>query len=157
MFKFLCEPIVLKIGNGLASCNESECLPLGKAIIYIKECNRLLVKMQRHVTLLVQGVGGPVNWLLSWSCWVPLARLSYSCYLVHMTVVDWVLTLPSYSVTITHTLVLYHILANTAVSLAVAFVLVVLFEAPLLHMEKLLFGFMGLGKLPQVKKKAKVA
>jgi peptidoglycan/LPS O-acetylase OafA/YrhL len=113
--------------------------------------------MQRHVMLLVQGVGGPVNWLLSWSCWVPLARLSYSCYLVHMTVVDWVLTLPSYSVTITHTLVLYHILANTAVSLAVAFVLVVLFEAPMLHMEKLLFGFMGLGKLPQVKKKAKVA
>jgi hypothetical protein len=79
---------------------------------------------------------------------------SYSCYLVHMTVVDWILTLPSYFVTITHTLVLYHILANT-VSLAV--VLVVLFEAPLLHIEKLLFGFMGLGKLPQVKKKAKVA
>ena len=88
---------------------------------------------------------------------MPLARHSYSCYLVHMTVVDWVLTLPRYSVTITHTLVLYHILANTAVSLAIAFVLVVLFEAPLLHMEKLLFGFLGLGKLPQVKKKAKVA
>ncbi len=86
-----------------------------------------------------------------------LAHLSYSCYLVHMTVVDWVLTLPSYSVTITHTLVLYHILANTAVSLAITFVLVVLFEAPLLHMEKLLFGFMRLGKLPQVKKKAKVS
>jgi hypothetical protein len=30
-------------------------------------------------------------------------------------------------------------------------------EAPLLHMEKLLFGFMGLGKLPRVKKKAKVS
>jgi hypothetical protein len=55
---------------------------------------------------------------------------------------------------ITHTLVFYHILANTSVSLAVTFVLVVLFE---LHMEKLLFGFMGLGKLLQVKKKAKVA
>jgi peptidoglycan/LPS O-acetylase OafA/YrhL len=88
---------------------------------------------------------------------VPLARLSQSCYLIHMTVVDWLLTLPSYSATITHTLVLYHILANTAVSLAAAFVLVVLFETPLLPMEKLLFGFMGLGKLPQVKKKAKVA
>ncbi len=87
---------------------------------------------------------------------MPLARLSYSCYLVHMTVVDWVLTLPSYSVTIIHTLVLYHILPNTTVSLAIAFILVILFQAPLLHMEKLLFGFMGLGKLPQVKKKAKV-
>ncbi len=88
---------------------------------------------------------------------MPLALLSQSCYLVHMIVVDLLLTLPSYSATITHTLVLYHILPNTAVSLAVAFVLVVLSEAPLLHMEKLLFGFMGLGKLPQVKKKAKVA
>jgi peptidoglycan/LPS O-acetylase OafA/YrhL len=94
-----------------------------------------------------------VDWLLSWSCWVPLGRLSYSTYLIHMTVVDWVLTLPSYAVTITHTLVLYHILANTAVSLAVAFVLVVLFEAPLLHLEKLLFASMGIGKLPPAKMK----
>jgi peptidoglycan/LPS O-acetylase OafA/YrhL len=98
-------------------------------------------------------MGGPVDWLLSWAGWVPLGRLSYSCYLIHMTVVDWVLTLPSYTVTITHTLVLYYILANTAVSLAVAFVLVILFEAPLLHMEKLLFGFLGIGKLPPVKKR----
>ena len=100
-----------------------------------------------------QGLGGPVNWLLSWSGWVPLARLSYSTYLIHMTLVDWVLTLPSYSVTITHTLVLYYILANTAISIAIAFVLVVVFEAPLLHMEKLLFASLGIGKLQPVKKK----
>ena len=104
-----------------------------------------------------QGAGGPVDWLLSWSGWVPLARLSYACYLVHMTVLDWVLTLPSYAVTITHTLVLYYILANTAVSLAVAFVFVMLFEAPLLHMEKLVFGYLGVARLPQVKKKTKIA
>ena len=94
-----------------------------------------------------------MNWLLSWSGWVPLARLSYSTYLIHMTLVDWVLTLPSYSVTITHTLVLYYILANTAISIAIAFVLVVVFEAPLLHMEKLLFASLGIGKLQPVKKK----
>ena len=98
-------------------------------------------------------MGGPVDWLLSWSGWVPLGRLSYSTYLIHITLINWVHSLPSYAVTVTHTLALYHILASTAVSLALAFVFVVLFEAPLLHVEKLFFVLLGMGKLPPVKKK----
>lgn len=31
-----------------------------------------------------QGYGGPVNWFLSLAGWQPLARMSYSIYLVHL-------------------------------------------------------------------------
>lgn len=32
------------------------------------------------------GYGGPVNWFLSLAGWQPLARMSYSIYLVHLPV-----------------------------------------------------------------------
>ncbi|KHJ77108.1 hypothetical protein OESDEN_23272 [Oesophagostomum dentatum] len=35
------------------------------------------------------GYGGVINTVMSWPFWIPLARLSYSTYLVHI----WVLTL----------------------------------------------------------------
>lgn len=31
-----------------------------------------------------QGYGGPINWFLSLEGWQPLARMSYSIYLVHL-------------------------------------------------------------------------
>ena len=36
----------------------------------------------------IKGAGGPVNTILSWSAWVPLARMSFAIYLVHMTVMS---------------------------------------------------------------------
>ena len=70
-----------------------------------------------HLTL--QGQGGPVNSILSWSAWVPLARMSYAIYLVliilshlfeafilfmkvHMTVMAVVSSYDSYRVKVTH-------------------------------------------------------
>lgn len=38
------------------------------------------------------GSGGPVDRLLRWPGWVPLGRLSYCAYLVHLMVVVWLLT-----------------------------------------------------------------
>ncbi|CAG0899053.1 unnamed protein product, partial [Darwinula stevensoni] len=35
------------------------------------------------------GAGGPVNTLLSWKAFVPLGRLTYSAYLVHVLVAGW--------------------------------------------------------------------
>lgn len=34
----------------------------------------------------VHGYGGPVNWFLSWPQWQPLARLSYSIYIMHVPI-----------------------------------------------------------------------
>ena len=37
----------------------------------------------------VKGKGGPINQLLSWGAFVPLARLSYCVYLLHVSVILW--------------------------------------------------------------------
>jgi hypothetical protein len=46
----------------------------------------------------------------------------------------------------------YLAIGHFMVCCGVALSLVVLFEAPILHMEKLLFAVLGLGKLPQARK-----
>ena len=54
--------------------------------------------------MILQGMGGPINTILSWRAWVPLARLSYCIYLVHMTVLSYYASLASYTVAISHPL-----------------------------------------------------
>ena len=46
----------------------------------------------------IKGAGGPVNTILSWPAWVPLARMSFAIYLVHMTVMSVVNSYASYRV-----------------------------------------------------------
>ena len=46
----------------------------------------------------IKGAGGPVNSILSWPAWVPLARMSFAIYLVHMTVMSIVNSYASYRV-----------------------------------------------------------
>ena len=46
----------------------------------------------------IKGAGGPVNSILSWPAWVPLARMSFAIYLVHMTVMSVVNSYASYRV-----------------------------------------------------------
>ena len=53
---------------------------------------------------MLKGLGGPINTILSWRAWAPLARLSYCIYLVHMTVISYYSSLASYTITISHTL-----------------------------------------------------
>ena len=88
----------------------------------------------------VKGLGGPINTFLSYRAWAPLARLSYTMYLVHMTVIDYYLTLPSYTVTVAHNMVIYYFLWVLAVSAAVAYVCVIAFEMPIAQLEKILLG-----------------
>jgi len=100
----------------------------------------------------VKGCGGPVNSILAWPAWVPLARMSYCIYLVHMTVIPVVSSYDSFRVTISHVLVSYYIVFVVCVSIAVSYVLIVLFEAPLVHLEKLLYWSLGVGKPPAVRR-----
>ena len=95
----------------------------------------------------VKGAGGPVNTFLSWRAWAPLARMSYVMYLVHIVVIDYYHSLPSYTVTISHPMIIYFLLWVLSVSALVAYICIVSFEMPLAHMEKMLFG-----GLPTVKR-----
>ena len=98
-----------------------------------------------------KGLGGPVNILLSRGAWLPLARLSYGIYLVHRIVIDYYLTLPSYTVELNHPLVIYFILWVVSMSAAISYVCVICFEKPIGHLEKLLMTLLGVSRLPSVK------
>merc|ERR550517_1016746 len=99
----------------------------------------------------VKGRGGPVNSILSWSAWIPLARMSYATYLVHITVMQVVNSYDSYRVKVTHVLIIYYLIFVLCISLAISYALIMLFEAPLVHLEKLVYYFLGVGKLPNAK------
>ena len=99
----------------------------------------------------VKGAGGPINHILSWHAWIPLARLSYCIYLVHYTLIGYVTSLPSFSVSFSHPLAIYWILALLCLSIFVAFVAVIIVEAPIVTLEKILFHkILGNGKKPNV-------
>ena len=114
------------------------CLPLGWVIL---SC--------------VKGRGGVINSFLSWGLWMPIAKLSYCIYLVQYTVIFYFNSQMQNSVVYTNLLFVYTAIGNFAFCCGVAFVLVVLFEAPLAHLEKLLFGVLGIGRMPTLRKEKK--
>jgi peptidoglycan/LPS O-acetylase OafA/YrhL len=101
----------------------------------------------------VKHAGSPINSILSWHAWVPLARLSYCIYLVHLKVLPFVVSLPSFSVYFTHAIGVYFLLAILCMSIFVAYIMVILFEAPIVHLEKIVFACFGIGSFPKITKK----
>ena len=99
----------------------------------------------------VKGVGGPVNTILSWKAWVPLARMSYCIYLVHLTVMSYYQSLPSYTVTVSQAFCIYFTIFILFVCIGIAYICVMAFEAPIVHLEKLLFAMLGISRLPAVR------
>ena len=97
----------------------------------------------------VKGRGGVVNQLLGWGGLVPLARLSYCMYLSHITVVVWYSSIARDAVTFTFPLYVYYCLANLLVTGGVATLLVLVFEMPIVHLEKLVFALVGLNSWPK--------
>jgi peptidoglycan/LPS O-acetylase OafA/YrhL len=101
----------------------------------------------------VKGAGGPINQILSWHAWVPLARLSYCIYLVHFTLIGYITSLASFTVSFSHSLTVYWILALLSMSIFVAYIAVILFEAPIVTLEKVLFQtILGTEKVKNSKK-----
>ncbi|GFR70558.1 nose resistant to fluoxetine protein 6-like [Elysia marginata] len=85
------------------------------------------------------GYGGVVNTFLSWSVWVPLSRLTYVVYLIHIIVIIvWGATSrsPFYIDDMT---IVYLYLATLMATYALAFVFSLLFESPVMALEKLFF------------------
>jgi len=96
--------------------------------------------------------GGPVNEFLSWGGFVPGARISYCMYLAHWTIVSWYNSVQKNNMTYSTEVYIYYCLANIFMTAGVALVLVVCFEMPILHAEKLLFGILGLSPMPRARK-----
>jgi len=100
----------------------------------------------------VKGQGGPINSILSWSAWVPLARVQYCVYLLHRSIIYIINSQTEYLVRYSHLLLTMQDLAILTITTGVAFLFVILFEAPIVQLEKLVFGCLGVGKMPQKKR-----
>ncbi|KAL5021783.1 hypothetical protein ScPMuIL_000938 [Solemya velum] len=87
----------------------------------------------------VTGYGGTLNTFLSWKGWLPLTRLTYCVYLVHPIVIIWASntrkTLIHYDVVN----ISYLFIGHMAISCALAFILSLAFEAPMMGMERAIF------------------
>ena len=99
-----------------------------------------------------KGRGGVVNSILSWSAWVPLARVQYCVYLLHRSIIYIINSWTEDAVRYSHTLLVIQFVSILAIATFAAFVFVILFEAPIVHMEKLLFASLGMGRMPQKRK-----
>ena len=97
-----------------------------------------------------KGAAGPINSILSWKAWIPLARLSYCIYLVHMIVIAYFTSIFTFSVTFTHAFAMYWILAMLCFSTFFAYIMSIGFEVPITHLERVIFAQLGIGKLPAV-------
>jgi len=100
----------------------------------------------------VKQKGGVIDSFLSWSVWVPLARVQYCVYLLHRTIIYIVNSYSETVVRYSHTLLTFQFIGILAISTFAAFVFVILFEAPIVHMEKVLFAALGMGRMPQKRK-----
>jgi peptidoglycan/LPS O-acetylase OafA/YrhL len=83
--------------------------------------------------------GGLVNRILSWSIWAPLARLNYSCYLIHSTVLHTMIYSQKMPFYYQPHLVVNNFIAQIFFSYVSAIVVTIFFETPFFVLEKRLF------------------
>ena len=96
--------------------------------------------------------GGPVNEFLAWNGFIPLARISYVMYLIHMTILSWHNSVLRDSLSYGTEVFIFFVLENILLTAALSAVLVITFEMPILHMEKLCFALLGVGGMPKAKR-----
>lgn len=85
----------------------------------------------------MSGYGGPINSILSWPIWAPLGRLTFGAYLVHPIIIFVYYTNLLTPLHFTDLTLIYLFIANLVVSYAVAFVVSMAVEAPMMQLEKL--------------------
>ncbi|GFO30227.1 nose resistant to fluoxetine protein 6-like [Plakobranchus ocellatus] len=86
------------------------------------------------------GYGGFINSILSWEGFLPLSRLTYCAYLIHLTIIgyEFIGAESTYLYTVTN--LIYRFFGFYVMSYAVAFLLAVGVEAPMLGLEKVLLS-----------------
>ncbi|XP_033226196.1 nose resistant to fluoxetine protein 6-like [Belonocnema kinseyi] len=91
------------------------------------------------ILVCVSGHGGPINKFLSLPIFIPISRVSYCVYLVHIVIQG----MKTFSTRTPHYFndfhVFNHFLDTFTVSIVIAFFCSLLFEAPILTLEKMIF------------------
>ncbi|KAK3766954.1 hypothetical protein RRG08_059823 [Elysia crispata] len=94
------------------------------------------------------GYGGFINTLLSWKAFVPLSRLTYCTYLVHLLVIEYFFSSQRRHFYMDNTDVVFTFLGVLVMSMLVAFAASMAFEAPFMGLEKILVqGFKAAVKM----------
>ncbi|XP_033118103.1 nose resistant to fluoxetine protein 6-like [Anneissia japonica] len=131
--------IGLAVVYGLYGNFHGNHLSKAATVVYITLCRfAWAIALAWVVFACATGYGGPVNSLLSWSAWIPLARISYCAYLLHPIIMFvFYYSLPT-AVYFSDFLMVYFFLGHLVLSYTGAFVLSVCAEAPFMALEKLL-------------------
>ncbi|RNA06150.1 nose resistant to fluoxetine 6-like [Brachionus plicatilis] len=87
----------------------------------------------------VTGNGGVINRILSWKMWKPLAKISFSVYLIHSFVLSQVISTELRPIFIQDTIMVYRFLGNLALSLIAGYLVHIFIELPLAAFEKHIF------------------
>lgn len=90
------------------------------------------------ITACLYGYGGFVNTILSWKLFVPLSRLTYSIFLTHLAVIQYQLATLRTSSYFQDFHIVHLFFGDLIFSIIFSVVLSLMFESPVLVMEKLL-------------------
>lgn len=85
------------------------------------------------------GHGGFVNSILSWKGFVPFSRLTYSAYIIHPVIMAIFYGSRESVFDYSPSLLTYFALGNIVVTYSLSFVMSLLFESPLIGIERVLF------------------
>ncbi|CAB4023741.1 nose resistant to fluoxetine 6-like, partial [Paramuricea clavata] len=88
------------------------------------------------------GYGSYIQQFLSARFWIPLSRLTYSVYLVHIIVLQFMLTAVNGTIHYDIPTTSYYFIAATVLSYAVGFILAVVIEFPSENLENLVLKFL---------------
>jgi len=80
--------------------------------------------------------GGIINTILSWPIWIPLSRLTYSAFLVHLEVIYIFVSLNERAAHYQITNVVFNVISVTVLTYAGGYLLTVLVEYPIMNVEK---------------------
>lgn len=84
--------------------------------------------------------GGSVNWFLSHPLWQPLSRLCYAIYLMHVPVVVAMAATMKTPFYFTHLSLLQNIILTYILTVLVAAIAALIFESPIVAIEKWIFS-----------------
>lgn len=138
----LCAFVMLGVLYAMWPANTGQALPsLGWAVVYGALSRTLwAVGLSWIVIASVAGYGGVVTRLLSFGALMPLSRLTYCAYIIHPVVMAVFYGSREEVLDFSPFLLTYFTLGNLTLSYGISFVLSLLFEAPVLALEKALLN-----------------